>query len=87
LTESPVNILHDAGVKIALAQLEDDLIRDLPAEAAWVGKYLGLNDEESFKLVSQNIVEIMGLRETGEMVLWEGDALSGAGVVVGVLGA
>jgi len=87
LTESPVNILHDAGVKIALAQLEDDLTRDLPAEAAWVGKYLGLNDEESFKLVSQNIVEIMGLGEMDEMVLWEGDALSGAGVVVGVLGA
>jgi hypothetical protein len=85
-SESSVSVLIRAGVRVALAPAEDDVVRGMAAEAAWAGKTAGLAEEEAWKLVAGNVETIFGREDTGEVVVWEGNPLTGAAVVVGVVG-
>ncbi|KAL4813880.1 hypothetical protein BDW67DRAFT_177546 [Aspergillus spinulosporus] len=84
LTESPAKVLLDAGVSLGLAVVGDSKLHGLTREARWAGKFAGLSDRESIKLVSSNIETIIGANNTGygDFVLWEGNPLSGEGAVV-----
>lgn len=77
-------MLLDAGVSLGLAVLGDSKLHALTREARWAGKFAGLSDKESIKLVSSNIDTIFGADEKGDgdFVLWEGNPLRGEGVVV-----
>lgn len=87
VTESPLRILVHKGVKIGLAPNADDLVRDLPMELGWARKVMrGISRQEAWDFGSRNLRDILDLPMEDEVVVWEGDPLAGAGVVVAVLG-
>ncbi|KAL4745888.1 hypothetical protein BDW72DRAFT_210934 [Aspergillus terricola var. indicus] len=84
LSESPAKVLLDAGVALGLAVEGDSKLHGLTREARWAGKFAGLGDKESIKLVSSSIGTIFRVDEKvdGDFVLWEGNPLGGEGAVV-----
>lgn len=55
--------------------LGDSRIQSLALEASWAAKYAGLGDSEALALVSGNIEAILGLEESRDLVIWEGNPL------------
>lgn len=54
----------------------DYKIHNLLPEAGWTAKYAGIGDDETVKLVSTNIEEILLLKKKSkDVVLFEGDPL------------
>ncbi|KAL4758892.1 uncharacterized protein BDW70DRAFT_169809 [Aspergillus foveolatus] len=84
LTEPPAKVRLDAGISLGLAVSRNSKLHVMTREARWAGKFAGLSDKESIKLVSTNIDTIFGADEKGDgdFVLWEGNPLRGEGAVV-----
>lgn len=62
-------------------------IHNLLHEASWAAQYAGLSDDQAVSLVSSNLEEILGLKRSTDMVVYEGNPLQyGASVVLGVDG-
>ncbi|KAK8058985.1 hypothetical protein PG994_009433 [Apiospora phragmitis] len=77
LTRSPASVLSEAVPQ------GDSRIQSLALEAAWAAKYAGLSEHEAVRLVSKNAEEILGLRPSKDVVLWENNPLQfGASVVL-----
>lgn len=53
----------------------DFCIHDLGPEAGWAAKYAGLSDEEAVRLVTTNIEDILGLKPSKDLVVFEGNPL------------
>ncbi|KAJ9154718.1 Imidazolonepropionase [Pleurostoma richardsiae] len=79
LSRSPASILSEAGVLYAIAidgeALGDYRIHDLALEASWAAKYAGLTEHQAVRLVSKNVEDILGLRPSRDIVVWEGNPL------------
>ena len=97
LTVSPVKVLHDAGVRFALAQhhFSDSEVHLLGIDAGFARKTAGLTEQEAVDLVSRNVNEILhlgdvsgsGRKMSGDYVIYEGNPLEwGASVVLTVDG-
>jgi imidazolonepropionase-like amidohydrolase len=88
LSRSVASYLAEAGVKFALAVVAPDMpadfrIHELGPDAGWTRKYAGLTDDETVRLVTTNVEEILGLPPSGDLVVFEGDPLRfGASVVL-----
>jgi len=88
LTRSIASYLREAGVRFGLGapSFANSQIHDLPLEAAWAGRYAGMELDEALGLVSTEVEDILGLEPTGDMVLWEGSPLEFGGTVALALG-
>ena len=65
----------------------DFRLNSLGPEAGWIGKYAGLNEKEQIALVTTNIEEILGLKKSEDLVIFEGSPLRyGATVVMALHG-
>ncbi|KAI0123869.1 hypothetical protein BJ170DRAFT_687117 [Xylariales sp. AK1849] len=87
LTRSPASVLGEAGVHYAVSveseiPVVDSRIHDLALEAAWVAKYAGLSEHEAVRLVTKNVEDILGLKPSKDIVLWENSPLQWGGSVV-----
>ncbi|KAF7520711.1 hypothetical protein G7054_g12688 [Neopestalotiopsis clavispora] len=88
LSRSPASILREAGVELAISvaaeiPVGDSRIHDLLLEASWAAKYAGLNEHEAIQLVSKKVEDILRLKASKDMVLWENNPLQwGASVVL-----
>jgi hypothetical protein len=60
----------------------DARIHDLALEASWAAKYAGLSEHEAVRLVSKNVEDILGLKPSKDIVLWENNPLQWGGSVV-----
>jgi imidazolonepropionase-like amidohydrolase len=88
LTRSIASHLREAGVRfgIGFISFANSQIQDLPLEAAWAGRYAGMELDEALGLVSTEVEDILGLDASGDMVLWEGSPLEFGGTVALALG-
>lgn len=67
----------------AIVPVGDSRIHDLLLEASWAAKYAGLNEHEAIQLVSKKVEDILRLKASKDMVLWENNPLQwGASVVL-----
>ncbi|KAK9417105.1 putative Carbohydrate esterase family 9 protein [Seiridium unicorne] len=87
LTRSPASILSEAGVQYAVSvaadvPVTDARIHDLALEASWAAKYAGLGEQEAIRLVTKNVEDILGLKPSKDIVLWENNPLQWGGSVV-----
>lgn len=64
-----------------LATVGDFRIHDLALEAAWAAKYAGLSEKEMARLVTTNVEDILGLKKSKDIVLWEGNPFQYGGAV------
>lgn len=53
----------------------DSRVHDLALEASWAAKYAGLSEHEAIQLVSKNVEEVLGLKPSKDIVIWEGNPL------------
>lgn len=61
----------------------DSRIHDLALEAAWVAKYAGLSEHEAVQLITKNVEDILGLKPSKDIVVWENSPMQwGASVVL-----
>jgi hypothetical protein len=61
----------------------DTRIHDLALEASWAAKYAGLSEHQAVQLVSKNVEDILGLKPSKDVVVWENNPLQwGASVVL-----
>ncbi|KAI1326030.1 hypothetical protein F5Y16DRAFT_376142 [Xylariaceae sp. FL0255] len=87
LTRSPADILTEAGVQYAVSVAGavpqgDSRIHALALEASWAAKYAGLSEHEAVRLVSTNVEDILGLRPSKDIVVWENSPLQVGGTVI-----
>ncbi|KAL0932710.1 carbohydrate esterase family 9 protein (amidohydrolase) [Colletotrichum truncatum] len=66
LSPSPVQVLIDAGVLVAVAVRGDSKVHGLAQEAELAAKFAGLSEKEAIKLVSTNFDKILGLANDKE---------------------
>lgn len=65
----------------------DFRLNSLGPEAGWIGKYAGMNESEQMNLVTANIEEILDLKPSQDLVVFEGSPLQyGATVVMALHG-
>ena len=87
LSRNIASYLSEAGVTYAIsvgqwAMRTDYRIHDLLPEAAWQGKYAGITEEEIVGLVTTRVEEILHLKPSRDLVIYEGNPLEFGATVV-----
>lgn len=85
--ETGLSHLHKAGVKVGLAALEGEDVRQLSWIAGWARSDLGLNEKEAVGLVSWNLADIVGLSNApAGLVIYNGDPFEFGAKVSAIVG-